>query len=89
MTIQVSGWIKYGKEEFALATPYGRVRDGLVTRDEVVVKARLGASGKSYDIGSGIVDWEVPEDGELNLFVVDSAKGYGDNSGSFNAKIYR
>ncbi len=87
VTIKASGWIKYGKEEFALATPFGRVRTGLETRDEVVLKARIG--DKSYDIGAGVVAWRIPADGELSLYVHDSVKGYGDNSGSFKAEVYK
>ncbi|MHA1053681.1 LecA/PA-IL family lectin [Enterobacter mori] len=87
ITVTASGWIKYGKEEFALATPYGRVREGLVTRDEVVLKARI--NGKSYDIGGGVHRWEIPVDGELSLYVVDRDGGYIDNSGSFKVEIYK
>ena len=87
ITITASGWIKYGKEEFALATPYGRVREGLVTRDESVLKARI--NGKSYDVGAGVHGWKVPADGELSLYVADRADGYADNSGSFKVEIYK
>ncbi|MHA1053687.1 LecA/PA-IL family lectin [Enterobacter mori] len=87
ITITASGWIKYGKEEFALATPYGRVREGLVTRDEVVLKARI--NGTSYDIGGGVHRWEIPVNGELSLYVVDRAGGYIDNSGSFKVDVYK
>lgn len=88
ISVIASGWIKYGKEDFALAAPRGRVRAGLETRDDVVLKARFSPSGKGYDIGTGVFRWAVPEAGELILYVADNADGYADNSGSFSASVY-
>ena len=89
VTIFAHGWIKYGKEEYALAVPFGRVKEGLLTRDNKVLKARFGTSGKGYDIGEGVYKWAAPEDGVLHLYIADTDVGYSDNSGSFSARIYK
>ncbi|NUU66764.1 PA-IL family protein [Enterobacteriaceae bacterium BIT-l23] len=89
VSIKAYGWIKYGKEEYALAAPQGRVRAGLETKDEIVLKARIGTSTKSYDVGNGVYKWAAPEAGELHLYVADKPDGYGDNSGSFTAEVYK
>lgn len=86
ISILAEGWVKYGKEEYALAAPFGRVKEGLITKADKVLKARFSASGKSYDIGSGVYQWPVPEAGELMLFVSDSS--HRDNSGAFSAVVY-
>ncbi|WP_202305673.1 LecA/PA-IL family lectin [Dryocola clanedunensis] len=86
ITILADGWVKYGREEYVLAAPFGRVKEGLVTKADKVLKARFSASGKSYDVGSGVYQWSVPESGELILLVSDSS--HSDNSGSFNAVVY-
>ncbi|EPC7254357.1 LecA/PA-IL family lectin [Cronobacter sakazakii] len=86
ISIIAEGWVKYGREEYALASPFGRVKEGLITKADKVLKARLGESGKCYDIGSGIYQWTVPESGELFLIVSDSS--HRDNSGAFSAVVY-
>ena len=86
ISIIAEGWIKYGKEDYALASPYGRLKEGFVLRNDKVLKARFSASGKSYEIGSGVYQWSVPEDGELILVVSDSS--HRDNSGAFSAVVY-
>ncbi|MGN7788486.1 LecA/PA-IL family lectin [Enterobacter sp. 22452] len=89
ITIIASGWIRYGKEEFALASPFGRVKEGLATNSDTVLKARFGESGKGHSIGSGEYKWSAPESGVLYLYVADTDVGYKDNSGSFSAKVYK
>ena len=86
ISIIAEGWIKYGKEEYALAAPFGRVKEGLITKADKVLKARFSASGKSYDVGSGVYQWTVPETGDLILIVSDSS--HRDNSGAFNVNVY-
>ncbi|QBC03337.1 LecA/PA-IL family lectin [Enterobacter cloacae] len=86
ISIIAEGWVKYGKEEYALAVPFGRVKEGLITKADKVLKARFSASGKSYDIGSGVYQWPVPEAGELILIVSDSS--HRDNSGAFSVDVY-
>ncbi|EOZ4641857.1 LecA/PA-IL family lectin [Enterobacter cloacae] len=86
ISIIAEGWVKYGREEYALAAPFGRVKEGLITKADKVLKARFSASGKSYDIGSGVYEWPVPETGELILFVSDSS--HRDNSGVFSVDVH-
>lgn len=88
ITILASGWIKYGKEEYALATPYGRIKKELQTKDTAVLMARFSESGKSYPVGHGKYQWAAPENGTVSLFVADTAEGYSDNTGSFKAELY-
>lgn len=84
-----SGWIKYGKEEFALAVPDGRVKEGLITCNDKVLKARFDTSGKGYDIGGGVYKWATPQSGTLHLYIADTEAGYSDNTGSFSVNVYR
>lgn len=86
ISIIADGWIKYGREEYALAAPFGRVKEGLITKADKVLKARFSTSGRSYDVGSGVYQWAVPESGELILIVSDSS--HRDNSGAFSAVVY-
>lgn len=89
LTILAQGWIKYGKEEYALAVPFGRIKTGLQTKDDKVLKARLSETGKTYHIGNGVYKWQAPESGTLQLFVADTDAGYTDNTGSFTAEVYK
>lgn len=89
ITIMASGWIKYGKEEFALAVPDGRVKEGLITCNDKVLKARFDTSGKGYDIGGGVYKWAAPQSGTLHLYIGDTEVGYSDNTGSFSVNVYR
>ncbi|WP_336211097.1 LecA/PA-IL family lectin [Enterobacter sp. P82] len=89
ITLLASGFIKYGKEEFALAVPDGRIKEGLITKADKVLKARFGTSGKGYDIGGGVYKWASPESGTLHLYIADTATGYSDNTGSFSVSVYK
>lgn len=89
ITIMASDWIKYGKEEFALAVPDGRVKEGLITCNDKVLKARFDTSGKGYDIGGGVYKWTAPQSGILHLYIADTEAGYSDNTGSFSVNVYR
>ena len=89
ITIMASGWIKYGKEEFALAVPDGRVKEGLITCNDKVLKARFDTSSKGYDIGGGVYKWAAPQSGILHLYIADTEVGYSDNTGSFSVNVYR
>ncbi|EPC7254372.1 LecA/PA-IL family lectin [Cronobacter sakazakii] len=89
ITILATGFIKYGKEEYALAVPDGRIKEGLQTKADKVLKARFGTSGKGYDIGSGVYKWAAPESGTLHIYIADTPTGYSDNTGSFSVSLYK
>jgi len=86
ITIIASGWIKYGREEHAWASPCGNIGKDWKTKEVAILKARVGDTGRSYDVGSGVYQMVTQESGELRLFVNDSS--YSDNSGKFHAKVY-
>lgn len=89
ISILASGFIKYGKEEFALAVPAGRIKEGLQTREDNVLKARFSASGNGYAVGNGVYKWAAPESGTLHLYIADTPTGYSDNTGSFSVRVYK
>ncbi|QCT18413.1 PA-IL family protein [Jejubacter calystegiae] len=89
VSILASGWIKYGREDFALAAPQGRIREGYKATANKVLGAKFSGSDKKYEIGNGVYKWSVPETGELILYVIDAEGKYVDNSGSFTAEVYK
>ncbi|MEO3989192.1 LecA/PA-IL family lectin [Pseudocitrobacter cyperus] len=89
LTIRATGCINYGAEAHKLGFPDGRVKEGMVFDSTKVLKARFADSGKSYDIGSSVINWPVPEKGTLQLYVADTPNGYSDNKGNFDAEVYK
>ncbi len=84
ITLEATGWIKVGKEDTAWAAPQGLPGR---TGGKSTLRARIGDGKQDYDIVNKAAGWEAPADGELILFVADSH--YADNSGSFEARVYR
>lgn len=84
ITLEATGWIKVGKEESAWAAPQGLPGR---TGSKSTLRARIGDDKQDYDIVNKAAGWEAPADGELILFVADNH--YADNSGSFDARIYK
>ncbi|NDJ59059.1 hypothetical protein GWD52_19125 [Enterobacteriaceae bacterium 4M9] len=84
ITVEATGWIKVGKEDSAWAAPQGL--PGRIG-SKSTLRARIGDGKQDYDIVNKAAGWEAPADGELILFVADSH--YADNSGSFEARVYR
>ena len=86
VTIFASRWIKYGKEEYALAVPFGRVKSGCRLRMSPFSGPRFIDTGKGYDTGNGVCKWAASESGTLRLCVADTG---ADNTDAFQARVYK
>ncbi len=94
ISVVATGYIKFGTDVYKCSDPLGNIPEGgSVWPDYPIENARLraliGNDETHYPIGTGVLNWSVPSDGELTFLVRDVPGHYSDNSGSFTVTVQK
>lgn len=91
ITAIASGYVKFGVGPNQWAGPMTAIPplEGNIWADRTALVALIGDDPTIYPIGTGVLNWSVPTDGELTLRFNDNPKTYLDNSGSFDVTVQK
>ncbi|MBQ0709813.1 MULTISPECIES: LecA/PA-IL family lectin [unclassified Ochrobactrum] len=90
ITVIASGYVKFGSNSNHWADPSSAIPPSGKADDEILkLVALIGEDKTRYPIGTGVINWSVPADGELTLLFTDSPGGYYNNSGSFDVTVQK
>lgn len=88
LTVLVKGWAKYGKEEYAIISPQGRVPGGSTDLRLSKTMVFVVINEISQPVEGYLYKWRVPVSGVVKLIFSDHPDMYKDNSGFFDVEIY-
>ncbi|GAA5664839.1 hypothetical protein FHW72_000485 [Ochrobactrum sp. RC6B] len=94
ISVVATGYIRFGKGSRQFSDPLGTIPssdpiDPYYPFESARLRALIGNDGISYPIGTGVLNWSVPYDGELTFLVRDNPGDYADNSGSFTVTVQK
>lgn len=92
ISVVAYGYVKFGPRDNQWADPmsdippYGARPSKTITPG---LSAMIGDDKTLYPIGTGILSWSIPTDGELIFLFLDEPGHYQDNSGSFHVTVQK
>ncbi len=92
ISVVASGYIRYGTKSRQISDPQSTIPseigdDPYYPIATARLTALIGNDGIRYPIGTGVLNWSVPTDGELRFLFRDSPGDYGDNHGAFEVTV--
>jgi len=90
ISVTASGYINFAAGDTQFADPRSPIPPyGTYPAGVTVLVALIGNNPTKHPIGTGVLDWRVPTDGELILLVDDKPGFFADNVGYFTATVLK
>ncbi|MBQ0709814.1 MULTISPECIES: LecA/PA-IL family lectin [unclassified Ochrobactrum] len=90
ITVKASGYVRFGGDDTHWADPSSAIpTSGKVDDALFKLVALIGDDKTQYPIGTGVLNWSVPADGELTLLFADTPGVYWKNSGSYDVTVQK
>lgn len=88
ISVVASGYVRFGADDTHWANPAAPI-PLFYNEDNRILKlvALLGNDPTQYTIGTGVINWTVPADGELTFLFADTPGLYWKNSGAFDVTV--
>jgi len=89
ISVVASGYVRFGTLENQWADPASAIPTHVHDGYDHKLVALIGDDETHYPIGTGVLNWIVPSDGELTFLFVDTPNWYVDNSGAFDVTVIK